>query len=461
MIVNLRDTGVMKYTGLVREMNTPAARSAYVITFGCQQNEADSEKLRGMLTDMGYTTAPSPEEADVIIMNTCAVRAHAENKVLSMLGKLRGKKEADPSVIIGVVGCMAAEQGTVDLLRRAFKYVSFTIEPNMISRLPEVMWRAANSERVFVIGTDKGDVVEGIPTERAGEHRAWVSVMYGCNNFCSYCIVPYVRGRERSRNSADVIAECRGLIDGGCREITLLGQNVNSYSSDTDFAGLLRRITDIPGDYRVRFMTSHPKDVSDALIDIMAERGDKIPPYFHLPLQSGSDRILHEMNRTYNREKYLNTVEKLRQKIPGIVISTDIIVGFPGETEEEFSETLDMLRTVRYDMVYAFIYSPREGTRAAKMDCQIPADVKSERIGRLLRMQDEISLAKNTEYVGTVQRVLADSEKADGDGRLLSGRTPGNKLVHFRSDTAAPGDFIKIKITRAAPFNLFGEPAEN
>ena len=446
----------------VRRYNDGKKRKYYVVTLGCQQNEADGEKIRGMAEEMGYFPADRPEDASLIVVNTCAVRRHAELKALSLVGTYKHIREGNPETLIGVCGCMAAEPEIVEKLKREFHYVSFTLEPNRLFRLPELVARAIGEHRrTFLLGEDDGTVCEGLPTVRSSRHRAWVSIMYGCNNFCSYCIVPYVRGRERSRGSREVIEECRALVADGVKEITLLGQNVNSYRADISFPELLARVAQIPGDFLVRFMTSHPKDVSDDLIRVMSEHKEKIAPAFHRPLQSGSDRILCEMNRTYTSAHYLAIVDKLRAAIPEITLTSDIIVAFPGEEESDFADTLHLMERVRYDAVYSFIFSPREGTRAAKMDCQIPADVKSERIGRLLRMQDEISLAKNTEYVGTVQCVLADSEKTDGDGRLLSGRTPGNKLVHFRSDTAAPGDFIKIKITRAAPFNLFGEPAEN
>ncbi len=460
MILNANELKIKEYTERVRALIGERSRYYFVITFGCQQNEADSEKIRGIAEQMGYLPTDSAQNADLIILNTCAIREHAESKVLSMLGRFKEYKHDRPDIIIGVCGCMAAEAHVADMIKKNFKYVTFTLEPAMLHRIPELVENAlVDGERSFLYGEDCGDIIEGLPAVRSSGHKAWVSVMYGCNNFCSYCIVPYTRGRERSRSSTDIINECRELVLSGIKEITLLGQNVNSYKSDMNFAELISAIAEIDGDFIIRFMTSHPKDTSDELISAMNKYKPKIAPYFHLPLQSGSDGILKKMNRTYTSEKYLSIVNKLRSAVPGIAISTDIIVGFPGESEEDFLETVRILETVRFDMVYAFIYSPRNGTRAARMEEQIPQDVKSERLSRLLSMQDGISLESNLPYVGCNCRVLADSLKEKDGKTVYVGRTDTNKLVHFASDKAPDaviGKFINVEIERAGAFILLG-----
>lgn len=438
----------------VRRYNDGKKRKYYVVTLGCQQNEADGEKIRGMAEEMGYFPADRPEDASLIVVNTCAVRRHAELKALSLVGTYKHIREGNPETLIGVCGCMAAEPEIVEKLKREFHYVSFTLEPNRLFRLPELVARAIGEHRrTFLLGEDDGTVCEGLPTVRSSRHRAWVSIMYGCNNFCSYCIVPYVRGRERSRGSREVIEECRALVADGVKEITLLGQNVNSYRADISFPELLARVAQIPGDFLVRFMTSHPKDVSDDLIRVMSEHKEKIAPAFHLPLQSGSDRILHEMNRTYTSAHYLAIVDKLRAAIPEITLTSDIIVAFPGEEETDFADTLRLMERVRYDAVYSFIFSPREGTRAAKMENLTTQEEKNDRMARLLALQREISLEKNLREVGKSVRVLCDGEAREG-GYL--GRTPGGKLVRFSAPADPTGTFVRVKIDRATPFDLFG-----
>ncbi|MBQ8372459.1 MAG: tRNA (N6-isopentenyl adenosine(37)-C2)-methylthiotransferase MiaB [Clostridia bacterium] len=458
MILHTHDIDYEKYLKEVRDLNLGKNKKAYVFTFGCQQNEADSEKIRAMARDMGYARAECAEDADLIILNTCAIREHAEMKALSMLGRFKSLRRENPELIIGVCGCMAAEKHISDMLKTDFHYVSFTLAPNMLHELPRVIHGLMEGgRRRFTLDEDKGDIVEGISPLRTEGHRAWVSIMYGCNNFCSYCIVPYVRGRERSRDSSAVIEECRGLVADGCREITLLGQNVNSYRSDISFAELLRKIAEIEGDFLIRFMTSHPKDVSDELIAVMSECSPKVAPYFHLPLQSGSDRILEKMNRKYDKERFLSVARELKSRVPGIALSTDVIVGFPTEGEEDFLDTLAVLSEVRFDMVYAFIYSPRVGTPAAKMDGQIEKSVKEERLGRLLAMQDEISREESEKYVGTVQRVLVESTSKRRELNTLTARTASNKLVHFTADGVSVGDFTEVKITNAAAYDLTAE----
>lgn len=462
MNVNINQTEQSKYIEGVKALTEGQNKHACVITLGCQQNEADSEKIRAMAEKMGYTLTEKPEDADLIVVNTCAVRRHAELKALSIVGNFKPLRESKPDLIVGVCGCMAAEPHMAENIKKSYHHVSFTLEPSMLHRLPELVHRAMyQRRRSFVFGTDEGDVIEGMPSVRVSSHKAWVSIMYGCNNFCSYCIVPYVRGRERSRNSADVIAECRDLVARGYKEITLLGQNVNSYRSDLSFAQLLEQVALIPGDFILRFMTSHPKDVSDELIEVFGKYSGKIAPTFHLPLQSGSDRVLKEMNRTYDTVKYLATIDKIRAAVPEVALTSDIIVGFPGETDEDFEGTMSILERVRFDMVFSFIYSPREGTRAAKMDNQVADEAKKARMARLLDVQCNISREKNDRYLGRIERVIVDGVEHKDGKDIYNARTATNKLVHFESDVNYIGSFINVKIIRTGAFDLFAEIERN
>ncbi len=440
------------------------ALKAFVQTFGCQQNEADSEKIAGMCRSMGYEICYAPEEADLIMVNTCAVREHAEQKALSIVGQYKHLKAAKPDMLIGVCGCMVTQDHRKETIKHSYPYVDFVLGTSSLHRLPELIFtKIQKGKRLYCPEEKEYLVAEGLPIHRESTYRAWVSIMYGCNNFCTYCIVPYVRGRERSRRPEDIIAEVRELVRSGYKDITLLGQNVNSYGKDAksddgevyDFADLLSDIDKIEGDYFIRFMTSHPKDASDKLIDIIAS-SKHVAHQFHLPMQSGSDTILKAMNRHYDREKYLRTVNYLREKIPDITISSDIIVGFPGETDEDFEGTLEMLRKVRFDMTYSFIYSPRKDTPAAAMDCQIPDNVKGERFNRLLELQNEIALEKNKPLEGKILKVLCDGKSKNNED-VYSGRTEGNKIVLFDGDESDVGKFIKMKITRAETFALYGE----
>ena len=431
------------------------SRKASVITFGCQQNEADSEIIRGIAADMGYELSDDYTECDLIIVNTCAIRDHAERKALSFLGNFKAIKKKNPNLIVGICGCMCAEASVVELLKTQFHYVSFTLEPNMLYLIPSLVLKTiCEQKRSFVIGEDAGDIVEGLPAVRKSGHKAWVSIMYGCNNFCSYCIVPYTRGRERSRDWRLIVEECERLASHGIKEITLLGQNVNSYKCEIDFAQLLEKIANIKGDFIVKFMTSHPKDVSDRLISVLKKYTPKIAPYFHLPLQSGSDRILSLMNRTYNIKRFLSVAEVLKEAIPGIALSTDVIVGFPTETNEDFEKTLSVLEKVRFDIVYGFIFSERTGTPAAEMHCRVPQNVKSERLSRLLSLQNTISYERNLTYLNKTVRVIADS-KSDTDDNY-TGRTDTNKLVHFKSEKNVSGEFVYVKIDKVGAFDLIG-----
>lgn len=438
----------------VRAWNRIHSGKYYVVTFGCQQNEADSERIRGMAEQMGYAPTDVPEEASLILMNTCAIRQRAELKALSALGRFKKVRADRSDAIIGICGCMAAEAHVVENVKKSFPYVNFTLEPTRLADLPTLVARALNEHtRSFVIGEDDGSIAtEGLPVVRSVPHRAWVSIMYGCNNFCSYCIVPYVRGRERSRSSSAILDECRALIADGCREITLLGQNVNSYRSDMDFATLIGRIAALEGDFIVRFMTSHPKDVSPDLIETM-RRHPKIAPSFHLPLQAGSDRILREMNRTYDTAHYLDIVRRLRAAVPEIAITTDIIVGFPGETEEDFEGTMRVVEEVGFDGIFSFIYSPREGTRAAKMEDRVPASEQNRRMERLLEAAHRIALERNLPYVGRTVRVLVDSIAREGG---YIGRTMTNKLVRFSDAASRIGSFVSVRIEKASPYDLIG-----
>ncbi|MBQ9133579.1 MAG: tRNA (N6-isopentenyl adenosine(37)-C2)-methylthiotransferase MiaB [Clostridia bacterium] len=450
-----------EYIQLVRQRNESLAavgekRYACVVTFGCQQNEADSEKLRGMADAMGYTVTEDVRIADLIVVNTCAVREHAELKALSTIGQYKHLKAKNPNMLIGVCGCMVAQKHRVDELKNSYPYVSFSFEPSSLDRFPQILFEALEKHgRQFSIGENARAISEGVPVLRESDFKAWVSIMYGCNNFCSYCIVPYVRDRERSREYAYVVDEVKELVASGVKEITLLGQNVNSYNGGCTFAELLEKLAAIDGDFLIRFMTSHPKDVSDELIEVMA-KSPRIAKQFHLPIQSGSDAVLKTMNRRYNTAHYLATVEKLRASMPNITLTTDIIVGFPGETEKDFEATLDLLRKVRYDMIYSFIYSPRSGTPAAKMEDQVPDAEKSERMQRLLALQNQISLEKNMVAVGKTLRVLAEGPSKN-DAQTFTGRAESNKLVHFKADDQCIGKFVNIKISRAEPFCLHGE----
>ncbi len=457
MILDTKLAGVGPAVLSVRELVSHLNRYYYVYTFGCQQNEADSEKIRAMAEAMGYKRAERAEAADLVVVNTCAIREHAEMKALSLLGNFRAVKKSNPDFILGVVGCMAAESHVKDMLKNKFPYVTFTLEPNMLHRFPEVLLKyLADRRRSFVLGEDRGDIVEGLSSVRESRHKAWVSIMYGCNNFCTYCIVPYVRGRERSRKSSDIISECHSLVSSGVREITLLGQNVNSYRSDLDFPDLLSEIAQIDGDFIIRFMTGHPKDTSDKLISVMAKYKGKIAPYFHLPLQSGSDSVLRRMNRTYTKERFLSIVEKLRAAVPKIALSTDVIVGFPGETDADIEDTLDVLEKARFDIAYAFIYSPREGTPAAKMEEQLPEEIKGERLKRVFALQDKISYEKNLPYLNKTVRLLVDSKEERDGSVIYTGRTDTNKLVHFTCENAEIGEFTNVKIIKIGAFDLIG-----
>lgn len=447
------------YMKALKDMNAGKGYCACVVTYGCQQNEADSEKIAGMLHEGGYDIVKEPALADVIIVNTCAVREHAEERALSITGGYKHLKTARPHLKIGVCGCMVSKSDMSEKIKKSYPYIDFVFGTEKLAHLPEILYRSyEKKKRIFVPNDGEIQIAEGLPVIRESTFRAWVSIMYGCNNFCTYCIVPYVRGRERSRRPEMIIEEVRSLVESGCKEITLLGQNVNSYGKEfggeCNFATLLSRLCEIEGDFTIRFMTSHPKDASFELIDIMA-KNEKIAKHFHLPVQSGSDRILKEMNRHYNKETYLSLVDYMREKMPDIAITTDIIVGFPGETEEDFEDTLELMKRVKYDMIFSFIYSPRTGTPAAKME-QLPEKVKTDRMNRLLALQNELLAEKNEAYVGKTLRVLVEGKSKTNEAKM-SARTEGNRIVLFDGEESLTGKFINLKITKSAPFALIGE----
>ena len=450
----------MEYMLKVKELNKDVSLKAYILTFGCQQNEADSEKLSGMAEAMGYEIVDEPDDADLIVVNTCAIREHAEQKALSTVGQFKHLKNKKPSLVIAVCGCMVAQEHRQNDIKFRYPYVNFIFGTTALHKFPELLYKnLTERKRLYYNEEAARTIAEGIPIKRNNGYKAWVSVMYGCNNFCSYCIVPYVRGRERSRRPEDIYAEVKGLVRAGYKDITLLGQNVNSYGKDgdfdCDFADLLDKLASIEGDYVIHFMTSHPKDATHKLIDVMAKH-DRIAKHFHLPMQSGSDAVLKKMNRKYDTEKYYGIVEYIREKMPECVITSDIIVGFPGETEEDFEGTLDMLKKVRFDMLYSFIYSPRKGTPAAEMEEQIPREIQNARFDRLLALQNEIAIEKNSPMVGKTVKVLCDGEsKTNSD--IYSGRTEGNKIVFFKGEPSDKGNFVSVKIERAKAFALYGE----
>ena len=434
--------------------------TAYVETYGCQQNEADSEKLRGYLVQSGYAITGEAEGADVVVMNTCAIREHAEQRVFGNLGALTHTKRRHPEQKIFLCGCMAGETKVSDRIKNSFPHVDGVFSTHHLWQFPEILWNVLSCrKRQFYIADEAGSIAEGIPQVRDNSLKSWVSIMYGCNNFCTYCIVPYVRGRERSRKKEDILAECRSLIENGCKEITLLGQNVNSYGKDlaegVDFSDLLREIAAIPGDFLIRFMTSHPRDAGKKLFDTMAS-SPKIAKQLHLPFQSGSSRVLKAMNRHYDREKYLEAVNYAKSVMPDLVLTSDVIVGFPGETEEEFEETLSLIEAVRYDALFTFIFSPRVGTPAASMEDPTPKEEKNRRFDKLCALQNSISEQIHAGYIGKTLRCLVDGV----DGEALTARTEGGRLVRFDGDKSLIGSFAPITITGSTTWSLTGKLAE-
>jgi tRNA-2-methylthio-N6-dimethylallyladenosine synthase len=433
---------------------------AFVDTYGCQQNEADSERIRGYLAQMGYGFTDDEQRARIIVINTCAIREHAQQRVFGNVGALVHVKRRHPEQLICLCGCMVQQSSVADKIRQSYRHVDLVFGPHALWKFPEMVHTLLTQRgRIFQIEDEAGAIAEGLPVLRQDGVKAWVSIMYGCNNFSSYCIVPYVRGRERSRRPELIVAEVEQLVAQGYRDITLLGQNVNSYGKDLDapldFSALLERCNAIPGDFLIRFMTSHPKDATQRLFETMA-RCEKVAPALHLPFQAGSDRVLQAMNRRYTKEQYLDEVRRVRELIPELVITSDVIVGFPGETTAEFEQTLDVLEKVRFDALFTFIFSPRVGTPAASMPDHMSREEKLENFNRLLALQDEISQQKHAAYVGKTLRCLVDGQ-TDDLRWPLSARTGGNRLVHCVGDASAVGQFRHVRITQANKWSLFGE----
>ena len=435
----------------------PGQKLAFVDTYGCQQNEADSERLRGYLSRMGYAFSNTEEGADLVLMNTCAVREHAEQRVFGNVGALSHTKRRHPEQVICVCGCMARQEHVAARLKKSFPYVDLVFGPQLLWQFPELLLRKlSDGKRVFETEDVPGTVAEGIPVIRQNQLKGWVSIMHGCNNYCTYCIVPYVRGRERSRRPEDILKEVRGLVEAGYKEITLLGQNVNSYGKDlglgVDFAWLLEQVNAIEGEFLIRFMTSHPKDAGPRLFDVMA-RCEKVAPALHLPFQSGSSRVLKAMNRGYTREHYLQLITQLRERVPHIVLTSDVIVGFPGETQEEFEETLSLIEAVRYDALFTFIFSPRKGTPAEHFPDPMPKEQKQANFQKLLQRQNEISGEKHRAYIGRTMRCLVDGTGEDG---RLTARTDGGRLIHLEGTPDLVGTWQQAEITGSSTWALFG-----
>ncbi len=441
-----------------RREKTGRTPVAYTKTFGCQQNENDTERINGMLAEMGFVFTDTPEEADFILFNTCAVRDHAEQKVYGTVGSLAALKREKPDTVIALCGCMMQQASVSEEIRRKYRHVNLLFGPHALYRFPENLHKVLlYGERIFDNAPSDGNIAEGLPVLRGDKTRAWVSIMSGCNNFCTYCIVPHVRGRERSRDPQSVLKEVSSLIQQGYKEITLLGQNVNSYCNDLDidydFSDLLREIDAMDGDFTVRFMTSHPKDASEKLINTIAAC-PHVSRHIHLPFQSGSNRILKLMNRKYTREDYLRLISLAKERVDGVVFTSDVIVGFPTETEEDFQDTMSLIRDVGFDGLFTFLYSPRNGTPAAVMDGQIPAEVKSERYRRLSALQSELSAKANEKLVGQVLTVLVTGQN-EKDPSLCNGRTDSNKLIHFPGNLPA-GAKAKVRIDRALNWGMYG-----
>ncbi|MDO4484609.1 MAG: tRNA (N6-isopentenyl adenosine(37)-C2)-methylthiotransferase MiaB [Clostridia bacterium] len=433
-------------------------KTYHVVTFGCQMNAHDSEHIAGMLQDMGMTESVERDEADFVIFNTCCVRDNAERRALGNVSWLKTVRKRNPGLMIAVCGCMVQQPGMADKIMKQYRFIDLAFGTTNLYKLPELMLEAMNRKKTLIDIDDRDTVPEDMPVQRLRHDAAYITIMYGCNNFCSYCIVPYVRGRERSREMSAIIDEAIRLKNDGVKEIMLLGQNVNSYGKglegDVSFAKLLKALDEV-GIPRIRFMTSHPKDLSDELIEVMAN-AKHVLPQFHLPVQHGNDEILQKMNRHYNREQYMNRVAALRKAVPGISLTTDLIVGFPGETEEQFLDTLSIVEEVGYDSAFTFIYSPREGTAAAHMDNQVPADVSSERIGRLIKLQEECQHKTMQRFIGKEANVLVEGiSKRSAD--MVSGKSEHGLSVAFAGTEQDVGEIIRVKITEIRSNTLIGE----
>lgn len=437
---------------------------AMLITYGCQMNEHDSEVMQAILSDIGYIMTEDKNQADIIIINTCLIRENAELRVYGKLGEFKALKKKNPNLILAVCGCMMQKEEPRKMIKTKYRFVDLIFGTHNLYKLPELLYNMRQSENMMIdVWEESGNIIEGIPARRLYDYKAFVNIMYGCNNFCTYCVVPYTRGREKSREVKDIVKEIEKLISEGTKEITLLGQNVNSYGktleNKTSFAELLREIDKIEGLDRVRFMTSHPKDLSDELILAMKEC-DSVCEQIHLPFQAGSNKVLKAMNRRYTKEHYLELIRKIREAIPDITISTDIIVGFPGETYEDFKETLDIVKTAKYDSAFTFLYSVREGTPAAKMEEQVPEEEKNKRFQELLDILHPINNERNQRMIGNIESVLVEGESKN-DKSKLAGRTRGGKLVHFKGDSSIIGEIVDVKIIDAKTWSLEGEIVES
>ncbi|MBQ9912768.1 MAG: tRNA (N6-isopentenyl adenosine(37)-C2)-methylthiotransferase MiaB [Clostridia bacterium] len=452
-----------EYTELVRTVLSSRfpdkPPKAFVHTYGCQGNVADGERLQGILAEMGYEFTDSPEKADLVLYNTCAIREHAEDRVFGNAGALKPIKKLKPDMIIALCGCMTQQASVAERLKRSFPFVDIVFGTHVSYKLPEFIYCAlCTGKRVIDVTDSEGNIVEGLPIKRDGTFKAWVPIMYGCNNFCSYCIVPYVRGRERSRDFDTVLDEVRELVQRGYKEITLLGQNVNSYNKDLPeekrFPALLKAISEIDGDFIVRFMTSHPRDCTKELLDVMAS-SDKIAKHLHLPFQSGNDRVLKEMNRHYDRKKYLELIDYAYSLMPELSVTSDVIVGFPGETYEEFRDTLSLIEKVKYTSLFTFIFSPRPGTKAYDMYDPVPREEKGRWFKELTDLQESIAGKRTAAMKGRSYRVLVEGRsKADG---VLSARTEGNVIIEFKGDESLIGSFVTVEVTEPKTWVVYGE----
>lgn len=434
----------------------------HIVTYGCQMNVHESEKIAGILRRVGYEQAPTIENADIIVFNTCCIRENAENHAFGNIGALKKMKKRNPRLIIAVGGCMTQEKGKTEILKKKFPFIDIMFGALNFEELETLILRKKQEKkRVIEIREAAGEIVESVEPYRTSYPNAWVNITYGCNNFCSYCIVPYVRGRERSRKPEYILAEVRSLVEQGYQEITLLGQNVNSYGADgstgMSFAELLDAVASIEGNFRVRFMTSHPKDFTEDVVKVM-EKHRKICRLVHLPVQSGSNEILREMNRRYTREKYLGEIKMLRSRLPEAEVTTDIIVGFPGETEEDYLQTEALVKEVDFASAFTFVYSPRQGTRAATMENQVPEDVQKDRIMRLVTLVNALTRKKSEKYLGkTVEILCEDYDEKKG---LYLGRDEFGRMGYFQSETDKIGEFVRLKITKANGISLYGEIVE-
>ncbi len=455
-----RQTEYSKLVSTVLSSRFPVSKpKAFVHTYGCQGNVADGEKLKGILCTLGYELTESVEEADLVLYNTCAIREHAQDRVFGNVGALKKYKTAKPDMIIALCGCMMQQEYVAERIKNSFRYVDLVFGTHVIHKLPEFIYNClCCGKRIFDLSGGDGNIVEGLPVSRDGAFKAWVPIMYGCNNFCSYCVVPYVRGRERSRDFDLIVSEAKQLVEAGYKEITLLGQNVNSYNKDLSeeyrFPALLRAINDIDGDFIIRFMTSHPRDCTKALLETMADC-KKVAKHLHLPVQSGNDRVLKEMNRHYDREKYLGLIRYAYELMPDLSITSDIIVGFPGETYDEFRDTLSLLEEVQYTSLFTFIFSPRPGTKAASMPDEVPKKEKSRWFRELTSLQEQIASKRTAAMKGKVYRVLVE-ERNENSG-FLSARTEGNVIIEFEGNDELIGQFAMLEVTEPRTWVLKGK----